>query len=297
MKISSNGIQIEFEDTGADGSQAARPAVLLVMGLGMQLVAWPPTLIRGLTDAGYRVIRFDNRDIGLSSKLDQLGRPTLWWTFLKLKLGWTVRPGYTIQDMANDGLGLLDGLGIERAHVIGLSMGGMIAQRMAISAPHRVRSLISIMSSSGDPHLPHASPEVLRVLMQRPDGRDLDAVVRHYLRLFQVIGSPGYPQSPEELAPNVRRHALRSFHPEGVSRQMLAVIADRSRAQELGTIRVPTLVLHGREDPLIPYACGVDTARRIPGARMVGIDGMGHDLPAAVVELLMAHLLPHLEHA
>ncbi len=297
MKIRANNIDIEFEDTGADGSQADRPVVLLIMGLGMQLIAWPPAMIRALVDAGYRVIRHDNRDVGLSSHLDHLGRPNLLWASLKSTFGLPIQPCYTMQNMAQDALGLLDTLGVEQAHVVGVSMGGMIAQRMAIRAPGRLLSLTSIMSSSGDRQLPRASPEVLKVLMKRPDGRDLDAVVQHYVRLFSVIGSPGYPQSPAELVTRIRDSVQRSYNPAGVSRQMLAILADSGRAEALSAIRTPTLVLHGRDDPLLPYACGVDTARRIAGARLAGIEGMGHDLPSGVVDQLLNRLLPHLSAA
>ena len=297
MKINSNGIELEVEDSGADGSQTERPVVLLIMGLGMQLTAWPPAMLRGLVDAGYRVIRHDNRDIGLSSHLDHLGRPHLAWETFKLKLGFGLRPRYSMRDMADDALGLLDALGVDQAHVVGVSMGGMIAQRMAIIAPQRLLSLTSIMSSSGDPQLPNAALAVQKVLIERPDGGDLEAVVRHYLRLFDVIGSPGFPQNQVELAKRIRFSVQRRYNPAGVTRQMLAILADAGRAEALAAIRAPTLVLHGKDDPLVPYACGVDTARRIAGARLAGIDGMGHDLAPGVVDLLMAQLLPHLSAA
>ena len=297
MKVQANGISIELEDTGADGSQQDRPAVLLIMGLGMQLIAWPPAFIRALAGAGYRVLRLDNRDAGLSEHFDQLGSPNLVWTSLKHKLGLRVRPPYALSDMAVDAVGVLDALGIRQAHVVGVSMGAMIGQRIAIAAPGRVSSLTSIMSSSGARHLPGPRPDVLRALLGKPADRSEKAVVDHTVRLFQLIGSPGYPLDGTTLADGVLASMRRSFHPVGTLRQMVAVVADHSRADALATIKAPTLVVHGRDDPLVPYACGVDTARRIAGARLVGVPGMGHDLAPGVVERILEPLLPHLESA
>ncbi|MDB5946650.1 MAG: alpha/beta hydrolase [Ramlibacter sp.] len=295
MKVQANGISIEVEDSGANGSQQGRPAVLLIMGLGMQLIAWPPAFIRGLVSAGYRVLRMDNRDVGLSQHFDELGKPNLMWNSLKQKLGLRVEPPYSLADMAQDATGVLDALRIRQAHVIGVSMGGMIGQRVAIAAPDRVSSLASIMSSSGARHLPGPNPEVLRALLSRPADRSEQAVVDHTVRLFKLIGSPAFPLDDKTLRDGVLASIRRSFHPVGTLRQMLAIVADRARADALSAIRLPTLVVHGRDDPLVPYACGVDTARRIAGARLVGIAGMGHDLPPGVVEQILAPLLPHLE--
>jgi pimeloyl-ACP methyl ester carboxylesterase len=291
MKVKSNGIDIEVEDTDA----YTRPAVLLIMGLGMQLVAWPPQMIDALVDAGYRVIRMDNRDIGLSQHFDQMGKPNIIWAGIKYKLGLPVRPPYTLEDMAQDALGVLDALGVDRAHVVGVSMGGMIAQRVAIAAPHRVLSLTSIMSSSGARGLPQARPEVTRVLLKRPASDAIEAVVDHYVRLFKAIGSPGYPVPEADMRERILRGAERNFHPEGTLRQMLAIVSDATRSAQLSTITSPTLVLHGRADPLVPFANGEDTAARIPGARLVGFDGMGHDLPPEPVAMILDELIPHLQ--
>jgi pimeloyl-ACP methyl ester carboxylesterase len=299
MKVKSNGIDIEVEDTAEINPQGTdaytRPAVLLIMGLGMQLVAWPPQMIDALVDAGYRVIRMDNRDIGLSQHFDQMGKPNLIWAGIKYKLGLPVRPPYTLEDMAQDALGVLDALGVDRAHVVGVSMGGMIAQRVAIAAPHRVLSLTSIMSSSGARGLPQARPEVTRVLLKRPASDAPEAVVDHYVRLFKAIGSPGYPVPEADMRERILRGAERNFHPEGTLRQMLAIVSDTTRAAQLSTITSPTLVLHGRADPLVPFANGEDTAARIPGARLVGFDGMGHDLPPEPVAMILDELIPHLQ--
>lgn len=297
MKIRANGINIEVEDSGPGRAGEDRPAVLLIMGLGMQLVAWPPQLVQALADAGYRVVRHDNRDVGLSQHLDTLGKPNLIWEGIKYKLGLTPRAPYSLRDMAADSLGVLDALGLDKVHVVGVSMGGMIAQRLALMAPRRVRSLTSIMSSSGAKGLPQARRKVTRTLLGRPDNNSVEAVGDHYVKLFKVIGSPGFPTPEPEMRERIRHGLQRSFHPVGTMRQMLAIIADTDRAKELARITAPTLVLHGKADPLVPYAHGEDTARRIAGARLVGIEGMGHDLPPGVVARLLPPLLAHLKAA
>jgi pimeloyl-ACP methyl ester carboxylesterase len=292
MKIEANNVAIEVEDTGGTGTP-----VLLIMGLGMQLVAWPPQMVDALVQAGYRVIRFDNRDIGLSQKFEHLGKPNLLWAGLKHRMGWTIKPPYTLHDMAQDSLGVLDALGIAQAHIIGASMGGMIAQRVALQAPQRVLSLNSIMSSSGARELPPAQPQVMRALFKRPASADLDAVVNHYVNLLGIIGSPGFAIDPVLLRERLTASIQRSYYPPGTMRQMVAIAADTGRAQELASLRSPTLVLHGHADPLVPFAHGQDTARRISGARLVGIEGMGHDLAPGVVARLLQEIIPFIRHA
>jgi pimeloyl-ACP methyl ester carboxylesterase len=293
MKVRANGISIEVEDSGAGGGL---PPVLLVMGLGMQLTAWPPSFVRALVAAGHRIVRFDNRDIGLSTRFDHLRAPNLVWETMKLRMGMPVHSPYPLQAMADDALGVLDALGIARAHVVGASMGGMIAQRMAIAAPDRTITLTSIMSSSGARHLPGPQARVLQVMMSRPTDHSEPALLAHYVRLFQAIGSPGFPTPPAEMRKTILESVRRGgYRPACAARQLAAIAADTTRAQELARITVPTLVLHGADDPLVPVACGEDTARRIPGARFVSIPGMGHDLPPGVVERLLAPLLPHLK--
>ncbi len=292
MKIKANNIDIEIEDSHP-GDATGRPVVLLIMGLGMQLIAWPPAMVQGLLDAGYRVVRFDNRDAGLSQHFDHLGTPNLLWAGLKYKLGLSGKPAYSLPAMAADALGVLDALRIAQAHIVGVSMGGMIAQRMALAAPQRCLSLASIMSSSGARGLPQAEPAVLRALLSRPAGKGMDAAIEHSVKLFKAIGSPGFAMDEALLRQRVAAATARSFHPRGIVRQMVAVVSDAARAKALASISTPTLVVHGKADPLVPFACGEDTARRIPGARLVGIEGMGHDLPPGVVERLLALLLPH----
>ena len=290
MKIKANGIDIEVEDTGGTG-----PVVVLIMGLGMQLVAWPLQLVDALVAAGYRVIRHDNRDIGLSQKFDHKGVPNLVWESIKLKFGITPRAPYSLKDMALDTVGVLDALGVAQAHIVGASMGGMIAQRVALAAPGRTLSLTSIMSTSGAKGLPNPKPKVIRALMARPKGQDREAILKHYVNLLRVIGSPAFPMEESLVRERISAGLDRSYAPFGTMRQMVAIAADTGRARALAAITAPTLVLHGKADPLVPFACGQDSAQRIPGARLVAIDGMGHDLPPEVVDLLLPPMLRHLQ--
>jgi pimeloyl-ACP methyl ester carboxylesterase len=204
---------------------------------------------------------------------------------------------YSVADMAADSLGVLDALGIEKAHVLGVSMGGMIAQRIALAAPERVLSLSSVMSTSGAKGLAQARPKVMRVLLSRPKGRDPQVVLKHYVRLFKAIGSPAFPTPEMEMRERILLGVERGYYPVGTLRQMLAIMADITRPAQLRRITAPTLVLHGKADPLLPFVHGEDTAKRIQGARLVGIEGMGHDLPPGVVTHLLAALLPHLQAA
>ena len=295
MKIRSNGIDIEIEDSvNGRPVSASQPVVLLIMGLGMQLVAWPPQMVQTLVDAGYRVIRMDNRDIGLSQHFDSLGKPNLLWASLKYKLGFASPAPYSLTDMAQDAIGVLDTLKIKYAHVVGVSMGGMIAQRVAIAAPKRVLSLTSIMSSSGARGLPQARPEVIRALLKRP-AKGAQAALEHFVALFKLIGSPAYPTPETDMRERIALGVRRSYHPVGTLRQMLAVVADADRAEQLAAITCRTLVIHGEADPLVPLANGQDTAQRIAGARLFTIAGMGHDLPPEPVRQILVELLPHLQ--
>lgn len=302
MKIIANKIQIEVDDSGVavDAQGQPRPVVLLIMGLGMQLIDWPADLVQALVDSGFRVVRFDNRDAGLSQHFDTLGDvklPRLLWTGLKFRLGWRIKPPYSLQNMADDALGVLDALQIDKAHIVGASMGGMIAQRLALLAPARLLSLVSLMSSSGARGLPEARPEVTRIMLGRPVGKSRQAAIDYSVRLFKTIGSPGFPMSDADLRQRVNASAQRSFNPQGTLRQLLAVFADSARADALAGVSAPTLVVHGKSDPLVPFACGEDTARRVPGARLAGIEGMGHDLSPGVVERLLPLLLAHFNDA
>lgn len=280
--ITANGITIEYEDAG----DPAAPPLLLVMGLGAQLTLWPVELVDALVVRGFRVIRFDNRDIGLSTKFDGAGVPDLAAMMMAAMMGRRPTPPYTLSDMAADAAGLLDALGIASAHVVGASMGGMIAQRLAAEHPLRVRTLTSIMSTTGNPALPAARPEALAVLTGRPTAGDRDAIVAYGMKAAQVIGSPAYPHDPDRLRSRVERDYDRSFAPAGAMRQMAAVIADGDRRDLLRALAVPATVIHGDADPLVPVEGGRDTAAAIPGAELVILPGMGHDLPLALTDTI-----------
>ncbi|MEO7242269.1 MAG: alpha/beta hydrolase [Variovorax sp.] len=289
MQIKANEINIEVEDTGGDG-----PAVLLIMGLAMQLTGWPEPFVQGLADAGYRVIRFDNRDVGLSQGFDAAPRHNILWQSVRQRLGLPVRSPYTLQDMAGDALGVLQALGVARAHIVGASMGGMIAQRVAAQAPERALSLVSLMSSSGAQGLPGPRGDVALKLLRPPPASTEVARVAYSVELVRLIGSPAFRESTEQIAARITESVRRAYRPAGVLRQMLAIGADQSRAEQLARVTCPTLVLHGEADVLVPIGCGRDTARRIREARFIAVPGMGHDLPPQVVDILLQHMLPFL---
>lgn len=295
MKLKSNGISIEVEDSGGSGEP-----VLLIMGLSGQLIHWPEDLMQGLLGAGYRVLRFDNRDVGLSTRCDDQPTPNIPWVATQAWMGLSPSVPYTLTDMAADALGVLDGLGVGQAHVVGLSMGAMIAQRVALTAPERLRSLTCIMGSSGGRGLMKPKLTVLRAASTKPRNRgDMAALEQYYLHFFRAISSPTLPPPENELRKALERTVRRSgLDTAGTYRQLAAILADDGRAELLPRIACPTLVMHGTEDPLLPPSCGEDTARRIPGARLEMIADMAHDLvPAAhpeIVRRVLAALLPFL---
>jgi pimeloyl-ACP methyl ester carboxylesterase len=279
MQIVSNGIGIEVDD---QGPPSAEP-LLLIMGLGMQLIGWPDELVQLLVSRGFRVIRHDNRDVGLSQGFDHLGVPNLPVAAMRHALRLQVHAPYSIADMAEDARGVLDALGIAQAHVCGASMGGMIAQHLAARHPQRVKSLTLMMTTSGARRLPQAPWRVQKVLMSRPDGSDADAVVAHLQKVIGVIGSPAYPPEPARLQQRLRQSVQRAWRPAGTARQLAAVAADGDRTPLLGRIHAPTLVIHGEADPLVPVAAGRDLAARIAGAQADVVPGMGHDLPVQLL--------------
>jgi proline iminopeptidase len=288
--VQANGITIAYETSG----NPAHPPVLLVMGLGMQLIAWPPAMVDGLVEQGYYVIRYDNRDIGWSSKMRQHKKPNLLWAYLKSLAGIKQNTAYTLHDMADDALALLDALGLERTHVVGVSMGGMIAQIFAARFPDRILSLTSIMSSSGRRGLPGPTATARNAMMRSGDPGDRKAMVERIVNVYRVIGSPSFPTPERTLRANIERAIDRGAYPDGVARQMVAIVASGDRTPLLRKIRCPAMVIHGAADPLLPMACGVDTAEAIPGARLHVIEGMGHDLPQQLIERLLALLDQHL---
>lgn len=276
MQISANGISLEVDDRGAPNGEP----LVMIMGLGMQLVAWPEGLIDLLVERGFRVIRFDNRDIGLSQRFDQCGVPNLAMAGLRYTLGLPVTSPYRIADLADDTAALIEALGLDSAHVCGASMGGMVAQHLAAHHPQRVRSLTLMMTTGGARTLPQPSMKVRLALMSRPeDPRDIDSVVDHFVRLFGIIGSPAYPVPPAQLRERIAATVRRSYRPAATARQLAAILADGDRSPMLARIAAPTRVVHGAADPLVPAACGRDLAHRIAGAVLDLVDGMGHDLP------------------
>ena len=276
MQLSANGIRLEVEDHGSPNGEP----LLLVMGLGMQLLGWHEDLVALLVARGFRVIRFDNRDIGLSQRFDHLGVPNLALDSLRHVVGLRVKSPYTLADMAADAVGILDALGIASAHVCGASMGGMIAQHMARIAPARVRSLTLMMTSSGARHLPGPSLKVRSALISRPPSNTVEGIVEHYVKLYALIGSPAYPSAPSGLRERFTVSVRRSYRPAGTARQMVAIAADGDRSPLLGAIAQPTLVIHGDADPLVPVAAGRDLKAKIAEAKIDLVEGMGHDLPA-----------------
>jgi pimeloyl-ACP methyl ester carboxylesterase len=288
--LTANGISIAYETAG----DPKGIPLLLVMGLGMQLTAWPDDFVDGLVELGYYVIRFDNRDCGLSAKFETDGTPKLALAWLLSRLRLPVRSRYRIDDMAADALGVLNALGVARAHIVGVSMGGMIGQVLAARHPERVRTLASIMSTSGRRGLPGPTPAARAALTRRPpDTTDPEQLAAHGAAIFRAIGSPAYPTPEKLLRQRVAAAMRRNVCPAGLARQMLAIIASGDRVALLKTIERPTLVIHGAADPLVPLACGVDTARLVPGARLEAIEGMGHDLPPQLIERLLALIDQH----
>lgn len=285
-----NGLTLACETRGpADGSP-----IVLIMGLGTQLLGWPESFCDALAAAGLRVIRFDNRDIGLSTKFEGARpRDDVRAAFAKSLLGLPIRAPYRLDDMAEDTVALLDGLGIERAHLVGASMGGMIAQIAAARYPDRILSLTSIMSSSGARGLPSGHWRILLRLSSRPKSSDTESLVAHLTTTMRMIGSPGLQHSREDWAELIRAGITRSYYPAGTSRQMLAILASGSRERLLRDIRCPSLVIHGDADRLVPVAHGRHTASCIPDARLEIVSGMAHDLPPSLQHRLATMIAAH----
>ena len=282
-----NGITVEYETCG----DPSDPPILLVMGLGAQLITWPDEFVEGLARRGFFVIRHDNRDVGKSTWFDEAGPPNL-----VAAIAGDLNPAYLLGDMADDALGLLDALNIETAHVVGASMGGMIAQAVAIKAPSRVRSLVSIMSTTGAPEVGQPSPEIFPMLLRAaPTTRD--EAIEVGVESWRAIGSPAYTTDDTEARQRVAQAYDRAFHPVGTARQLVAIVASGDRTADLRQLDVPTLVIHGDADPLVDISGGKATADAIPGATLRIVSGMGHDLPApllpAIVEDIATHAHAH----
>jgi pimeloyl-ACP methyl ester carboxylesterase len=265
----------------------------MIMGLGAQMIWWDEEICRALADHGLFVIRMDNRDVGLSSKIPDTCGTRVTDAYDALARGESFSVPYTLTDMAADAMGLLDALGIAKAHVCGASMGGMIAQRLAIHYPEKVLSLISIMSHTGNPRLPGPSDSAQESLTT-PPPLDRAANIEYNLEAWRVLGSPGFPFDEERVRRKVTECYDRSFYPDGFRRQLLAILADGNRRPHLEKLTIPTLVIHGSCDPLVPPAGGVDTADAVPGARLMMISGMGHDFPVEIHDRLVEAMVAHI---
>ena len=290
--VDANGLRIDCDVHG----DPAAPVVLLIMGLGMPAALWPDAVVQNLTGAGFRVVTFDNRDSGGSTRFESTPVPNVLraiWRGLRRR---PVTAPYTLDDMASDTVGLLDALGIDQVHVVGASMGGMIGQVVAARHPARVLSLTSIMSNSGNPErrVAFGSWKALRAIIHRPPPPDdHEAVVQHLMRVFSVIGSPAFRHELGQMRPLFERVARRGLYRNGAARQLLAIIATGDRRPLLASITAPTLVLHGADDPLVPIAAGVDIAANIPGARLEVIPGMGHDFPPGLMARIATRVAEH----
>jgi len=288
-KANANNIRIEYETFGDPSS----PPILLIIGLGSQLIYWDEAFCRQLAEAGLYVIRFDNRDAGLSTKFDQAGVPDIMDVIGKLMNRQKVTPPYSIEDMAADAVGLLDALKIDKAHICGMSMGGMIAQALAIRYPGRVLSLTSIYSPTGNPHLPQPKPEVMGLLLT-PPPQEREPFIQFNLNVFRALTGPRFGFDEEWVRQIMGQAYDRSFYPQGAARQLVAILTQANRKPALKGVRVPTLIIHGDADPLVSVEGGKDAAEAVPGAKLKIIEGMGHDLPhgevwAQIARDIIAH--------
>lgn len=280
--VKANGISIAYESFGKTENET----ILMIQGTGAQLTAWPEKLCQKLASQGYRVIRFDNRDVGLSSKLDSLGMPD--WAAIIPLIGTCDQSklSYTLNDMGTDAIGLMDALNIKKAHIVGASMGGAIAQLITIHYPERVLSLTSIMASSGNPNRVPGNPKVLGLMgTPPPQTEDKEVLAAYLFAIYKTIGSPEYPTGDFELMKIVKANMKRSWYPMGNARQASAVIIGDNcdRRSDLKNITVPTLVIHGEDDLVVNIEAGKEVADTIPNAKFVSIPGMGHDLPIALI--------------
>jgi pimeloyl-ACP methyl ester carboxylesterase len=286
-QVRANGVDIEYESFGKESD----PVILLIMGLGGQLTLWPETFCRTLAARGFRVIRFDNRDAGKSTHLVDAGAPDMGALMAAAASGNPAQTPYALDDMAKDAVALLDALGVRRAHVVGASMGGMIAQLVAAHHPARAKSLVSIMSSTGRRDLPPGRPEAMAALMTPAPGNSREDRIAASMKTWRIIGSPGYPATDAELRADAERDIDRiPFEPTGVARQMAAIVVAPPRNDILKSVAAPALVIHGADDPLVPVEAGRDTAASIPGAELIIVPGMGHDITAALTPVLERHV-------
>ena len=285
-----NGVELAWDSFGDPG---ATP-LLLIMGLGASMIAWDEVFCAHLAAAaGVHVIRFDNRDVGLSTSLSHLGVPDVQALMMKALARQNFTVPYTLQDMANDAAGLMDTLGIARAHIVGASMGGAIGQEMAIHHPGRMLSFTSIMSSTGDPTLPPPTPEAMAMLFT-PAPPTLEAFILHYAKVWRVLRGPhSFPDDEARDAERARAAFARGLNPAGTARQLAAIFASGNRKPALRNTHVPTLVIHGDADPLVPVEAGIDVAAAIPDAKILRLPTMGHALPVSLWPPLIEGIANH----
>jgi pimeloyl-ACP methyl ester carboxylesterase len=283
-RMTANGVALEYDVAGPESG----PPILLIMGFGAQMTSWTPSFRTSLAEAGYRVVRFDNRDVGLSQKFS--GIPNAREAAAALADGRKPDVPYTLDDMADDAAAVLANLGIGSAHIAGASMGGMIAQLVALRHPGRTRSLISIFSTTSDPSLPRSSPEAQAALMTPAPSTDKADVVAHAVKMRRAYASTKWPYDETWIAKSVAENFDRSFYPEGQARQWAAIMASAPRTDMLKALKVPALVMHGTADTLIRWEAGLHTAQCIPGSEFVLIDGWGHDMPEPAIPVLAGHV-------
>ena len=296
--IDANGISLHYQSMGREDD----PTIMLVMGLGVQMILWPDAFCQMLVDRGFRVVRFDNRDAGMSTQLNDLRAPNIAVEYVRFMLGMSVRAPYSIDDMATDTAALIGVLGLAHVHLVGASMGGMIAQNLAASLPSRVASLTSIMSTTGRRSLPKAKWRTMRALLSRPaKPGDIEGAIRRMMFIVNAISSRTYSPDQVKLRKICEQHVLRGNNPLGGARQIAAIAASDDRTRIVRQIKVPTLVIHGDEDNLIPYPAGLETARAIRegggSATSVIVEGMGHDLPEPLWPRLAALIGTHCQDA
>jgi pimeloyl-ACP methyl ester carboxylesterase len=286
-RVRANGIDIEYESFGREGD----PLVLLIMGFAAQLIFWPESLCKGLAAEGFRVVRFDNRDIGKSTHLTDCAPPDLAKLWEEVSSGGQPRVPYSLSDMADDAVGLLDALGAARAHIVGASMGGMIAQLVAINHSDRTKSLTSIMSTTGRRDLPAGDPAALALLAKPPKSLSREDLIENGVLVRRALAGPGFRESEADIQAFLERVVDRApYDPNGSARQMAAIMTAPPRNELLKSVRCPALVLHGESDPLLPVAGAKDTAASIPGAELIVVPGMGHGFPQSLAPVLLKHI-------
>ena len=293
-EVTANGIKIAYESYG----DPSHPTALLIMGLGGQLTMWSDELVEDLVAGGYRVVLFDNRDIGLSHHHSGEKTPNIIRQMIARRIGIKLKAPFELRDMAQDTIGLMDALKLDQVHLVGISMGGMIGQHVASMAPERIATFTAIMTSTGNPKIPRPSGTVMKAMLRRgPPPTTREAIIDQSVATFSIIGTPGEDQNTNGMRDRITRSFDRSYNPAGVIRQMSAIIASGDFRKHTRRVKAPTLVMHGSEDPLVSPAAGKDVARNIHGSRLKIIEGMGHDVPPRFLGEITQHMLGHFDAA